>query len=600
MNIYYKPRYDLIIVICISLLAYWLHSLAWPLHPGRDWDDYVRLFTLISDGNLLQKLSLRDWGMLGPSISHRLPVTPLLTGFVFILGGPILLEISLSLAFCFVNVAAFTIGSYWGRIVGVISVILLCLSQPYIYLFHQTSSDALYATFLMLFFFAGFRFLHSQKFQTTIVIGLITFLVYFTRPSGQILFIFWPLILVLLGSFGLKYFIRHTLIFSFTCSVLLLCWATFFFITVDSFKINFSGPLYLITKVHVEDQIFYPENGPASMEISQIIKKNIEEGKYKNDVDRRTGHSINDFETFRTAGVSSLRYLYMAPRTRYSTETSNRLIQKAAVEAIIAHPRRYLRGAIRSFHESFLFGEIIDYGHNTNAYAKTKAKVRKGLDVSTEEKMLALPIRNGNHQLRALLDSYILPNLYFWVVAGIGIFVGTIRPAEIVLAGYLCLSLCHICLLALMVGPLYQYRAPLDPIFIVIGVVGLSKTFSAIKKRDYGAFRRLFRIVYITVFLATLIALPLLLLHGSSSPSLLGRYSTSLMFILSFDIVILVGLILAFVGKQRAFRLCRTDNIESDRFHLAIRNYDYISASLVICFLTIWFPLAYSLLIDNL
>ena len=258
MDITFKSKYDLIFVVCVSLAAYWIHSIAWPLFPGRDWDDYVGPFIQITDGNFFQKFSLGDLGHAGHPLSHHGPVTPLVTGFIFFLGGPILLEIALSLAFCFVNFAAYTIASFWGRIVGIISVIILCLFQPYIHIFHQASSDAIYAALLMLFFFVSFQFLRSQNYKTTIAIGLIAFLVYLTRNSGAILFVFWPSMLVLLGLFGLKRFIKHALAFSSICAILLLCWSTYFFVTVGSFQVFQSSAHFTINKVFWLDEIFYP------------------------------------------------------------------------------------------------------------------------------------------------------------------------------------------------------------------------------------------------------------------------------------------------------------------------------------------------------
>ena len=600
MGLVFKSKYDLIFVVCVSLAVYWIHSVAWPLFPGRDWDDYVKPFFLITDGNLFQKFSLDDLGVAGHPLSHHGPVTPLVTGFIFFLGGPILLEIALSLAFCFVNFVAYTIASFWGRIVGIISVIILCLFQPYIHIFHQASSDAIYAALLMLFFLVSFRFLHSQSYKTTIAIGLIAFLVYLTRNSGAILFFFWPSILVLLGLFGLKKFIKHALAFSCICAILLLCWATYFFVTVGSFQVFHSSALFALSKVHGHDEIFYPENGPASMELSQIIKKNIEEGKYKDKVDYR-GRPINNFETFRTAGHRSISLFTSAARSRYSIEESDRLVKKAAIEAIIAHPRRYLRGLIAGLHESFLFGTMLDYTDETSLYGKARAKVRKGLDVSAKEKMLALSIRDGNQQLRTFLDSYQLPNNYFWTIAGFGLLIGTVGFAEIVLIGYLFLSFCHILAVALAGGAeLYQYRAPLDPIFVVIGIVGLSKVFYAIKNHEYGAFNILFRIIYVAVFLASLVALPFLLFHESRSPEIFGRYSVSSFLILSFDVLIAAGLILSLVGEKISSSFYHSGNMVGDRIFLASNTYKYISAGLVLCFLTIWLPLAYSLLIDNI
>ena len=130
--------------------------------------------------------------------------------------------------------------------------------------------------------------------------------------------------------------------------------------------------------------------------------------------------------------------------------------------------------------------------------------------------------------------------------------------------------------------------------------MGLSKVFYAIKNHEYGAFRRLFRIIYVAVFLTSLVALPFLLFHESRFPEIFGRYSTSLFLILSFDVLIAAGLILSFVGEKRSSSFYRSSNIDRDHIVLAINTYKYISAGLVLCFLTIWLPLAYSLLIDNI
>jgi hypothetical protein len=82
MGIIFKAKYDLIIVDCDSLATYWIHSLGWPLYPGRDSVSYISVFDLIIDGNLFQKYSLVDLEALGPRISHYVPVIPLLTGFI--------------------------------------------------------------------------------------------------------------------------------------------------------------------------------------------------------------------------------------------------------------------------------------------------------------------------------------------------------------------------------------------------------------------------------------------------------------------------------------------------------------------------------------
>lgn len=51
MDIVDKSNRDIFFVIFISLAAYWIHSVAWPLYAGRGWDEWVDVFTLIIEGN---------------------------------------------------------------------------------------------------------------------------------------------------------------------------------------------------------------------------------------------------------------------------------------------------------------------------------------------------------------------------------------------------------------------------------------------------------------------------------------------------------------------------------------------------------------------
>jgi len=602
MEIGDKSKRDLVFVIFVSLFAYWIHSIAWPLHAGRGWNQWVDVFTLIIEGNafqtidLTQIISFNDCGALCPNFSIRPPVSPLLLGSLFLLGGPVLVEISLSLVFCLVNLAVFIIGSNWGRKTGVISTLLLCLSQPYVNLFHQAGSDSIYAALLMLFFFLGFRFTNHQNYKTTIFISLIAFIISLTRPTGQILFVFWPFILAFMGLIGLKKCIKHLLIFSSISGVLLLCWAMFFFVTTNSFKINFSVqfPMY---KVHVIDQIVHPENGPVSKEFGRIIKENIDAGKYGSSITDAWGstHPVT-VETFLGAGITTLTSLMAVPRAQYSVIESNQLIFRTAIEAIITHPRLYLRSTIRQLHESFLVGKILDYSEPDDRYARA----RKGPITSLKDKMMALPIRDGDYQLRSWLNAYRLPSMYFWIVAGLGILVGTLGLGEIALIGYFFLSLCHSFVTALASWSVYEYGAPFEPIYIIIGVVGLSKAVYAIRTKDFGAFKRLFRVLHGAVFLASLCILPIILLHESQSPTILGRYSTFLFFLVSFDLFILVGLVFTFIGNRRWYHLHRSRNISEDRFYSVTRTYNYISAGLIFFFFVVWFPLAYSRLLNNI
>ena len=137
-------------------------------------------------------------------------------------------------------------------------------------------------------------------------------------------------------------------------------------------------------------------------------------------------------------------------------------------------------------------------------------------------------------------------------------------------------------------------------IYIIVGVVGLSKTFYALVNGRYGDFRTLFKVIHVMVLVIAIIAFPILAFHESRFPEILERYSRSSFVVLSLNVVILAGLLLSFWGKKRSSDVRQSNNIATGHFLWPIKTYNYVSVTLVLCFLLVWVPLAYIMVLNNL
>ena len=125
-----------VVLFLLALAGYWFAALGWPLAKGRDSWDYLAYYLQLFDSDPpLDFLQL-----------FRTPLTPLVLGVPLDLGGTVLLEVVLGVLYAVSIVAWSATALTFGRVPALLSALLLLVYPAYATLYHQASSDAIFAT----------------------------------------------------------------------------------------------------------------------------------------------------------------------------------------------------------------------------------------------------------------------------------------------------------------------------------------------------------------------------------------------------------------------------------------------------------------------
>ena len=164
------------LLVVVALASYALQALAWPLERGRDSWDYWLWFLQAADGD--------------PPFSalqvFRTPVAPLVTGIPMWLGGAGLTEVVFAALY-----ALSLLGWAWAvapisRSAALATGVVLLLAAPYAGLFHEVSSDPVFAFVLAWWAGAVVRAWLTGSTMWLSAVGVGVALLTLTRPAAQI------------------------------------------------------------------------------------------------------------------------------------------------------------------------------------------------------------------------------------------------------------------------------------------------------------------------------------------------------------------------------------------------------------------------------
>ena len=144
---------------------------------GRDTWDYLVYYLQFFDGD--------------PPLSQvqlfRTPLTPLVVGLPMAIGGSALLEIVFGVLFAVGVVAWSATALVFGRVPALASAVLLLVYPAWATLYHQASSDAVFATGLALWALVLARTLRWPSTWGFVAIGLGIAILVLIRPANQVL-----------------------------------------------------------------------------------------------------------------------------------------------------------------------------------------------------------------------------------------------------------------------------------------------------------------------------------------------------------------------------------------------------------------------------
>ncbi|HVF39672.1 MAG TPA: hypothetical protein VM939_07205 [Gemmatimonadaceae bacterium] len=520
------------LITVVSSIAFFIGALAWPLFPGRDAQTYLMYYLEMSRADPVFPLLML----------FRTPGAPLFFGPPLAVGAPVLAELMLWICYVIALLAVYACGSFWSRRVGVTAAVIVALYPNYNALYHQVSSDGLFAFAVAVWtlLFCATAFEPTRK--KYVGLGAFIFVLLMIRPASLLFFAFLALVVVVARESGARK-LRHGGIAVGVAALLVIGWAGYNKLRYDDFTVSRLAPTNVpLFRLHSIDHLIKPENGPASRSLSDAIQRDL--------LTR---------EPYRSYGVT-LDYFLKHGRTTmwadlaplsdrvWGWDTDYRVLRAASREAIARHPLAYGKG-VASTTMKFLTGreypprspkppsprsirceitcvgegtvirngrvlpapyypdETIPVGHsywlesspdrsiatdwsdisNPRLTFKTPEMQNAFVRLSSDlhQMMLQLPPRRAITGLPAVANvlADLLPSMLIWLMLGLaGLF--RVRRGRLIMLCLPVMALAFIGVTALGLPAHPAYRLPFDPLLILFGVAGFFGTRSSEGKMD--------------------------------------------------------------------------------------------------------------------
>src|SRR3954452_1092174 len=316
-----------------AVVVYAFESLGWPVQPGRDLGVYLRYYAQLGPGG-----TLFPWSML-----TRTPVTPVIAGGVLALGGGLLVDAMMVLLFAG-SILAWTAvaATAGGRRAALFTAIALLLYPGYGGLFHQLSSDAVFAAALAGWAYLFARAARSGATAAYAVAGLGAAVLALTRPANV------AFIAVALGIllFTAAWRVRGLRLAAFAAAAVvpLVCWAAVNDIRYGDFTVARGGQSSLpFFRAFVTDRIISPENGPASRRLAAAVERHLLP------VEPYRSYGIDLHEFFASGSARMEEDLISLSDRVFGWDSNYSVLGRAGREAVRRHPWAFTRGVSTSF-----------------------------------------------------------------------------------------------------------------------------------------------------------------------------------------------------------------------------------------------------------
>jgi hypothetical protein len=313
-----------------TAVVYAVESIAWPLADvvKRDSFEYVLYYLEFVD-----RTPLFPALMLG-----RTPIAPLVDGAALELGGPTTLEVVMGLAYVVTVVVLFVTARALSPAAGLLTVGLLLLATDVAALYHQVSSDALFATAAAAAVGVLGWAWRDGTLGSFALAGAAVALAGLVRPSGLVLV---PVVAagVLLRPGSVRGRLRLAAATLLPALAVLGAWASVNLARYDSFTVAGSPtppPLY---RMFVEEHLVDPSNGPASAELGEEVARWVRREPYRS-------YGITEEKFFSEATNFMSWDLNRIAEERWGAAAAPGKLQQVAWEAFRAHPGRYLRSVL--------------------------------------------------------------------------------------------------------------------------------------------------------------------------------------------------------------------------------------------------------------
>jgi hypothetical protein len=316
------------IVFAAALLFWWLEALIIPLGQGRDFGTYLGGYLQLFHGHPI------DLGYL----LGRTPIATVVVGGLLDLWGGALAEPVMSLLYAGSIVAWFLAARTFGGRAALLTVIVLVAYPGYGILFHELSSDSVVAAAFAGWSLLTVRVLLAPSARRLALVGAGVGILALVRPANQVL-----LVLALVPLFALRGSWRTRIVATFAFVVpavaLMGAWTVHNGLRYDNYTLarggNTTVPFY---RAFVTDKIVRPSNGPASRELARAVQREL----LTKEPYRSYGINLDRF--FSEASSRMQEDLVALSDREKGWKSNDRWLRDVGVEAVRAHPGRYVRG----------------------------------------------------------------------------------------------------------------------------------------------------------------------------------------------------------------------------------------------------------------
>jgi hypothetical protein len=318
-------------VFLVSLALWWLEALVIPLGSGRDLGtylgDYVQLF---------QSHPIDLGYVLG-----RTPIASLVSGGLLQFAGGALAEPAVSLLYAGSILAWFIAARRFGERVALLVVVVLLLYPGYTIVFHELSSDAVFAAAFAGWTLLVVRVLSAPSARGFALLGAGVGVLALIRPGNQPLLALALVPLLLSASTRAR--VIRTAAFLAPALLLLGGWALHNGVRYDNYTVarggNATVPFY---RTFVTDRIVEPSNGSASRELADAVRHDLlPKEPYRS-------YHITLHKFFSEASSRMEVDLLTLSDRRKGWHSNYSWLRDVGVEAVKAHPFQYAHGVASS------------------------------------------------------------------------------------------------------------------------------------------------------------------------------------------------------------------------------------------------------------
>ena len=318
-------------VVCFvaALAVFGIQSIAWPLVGGRDGTTYLMYY-----------LDMWHSRPAYPELMlFRTPLAPLVFGPLLQLGGATLAELAMAVAYA-VSVLAFSVAALsFGRRCALLTAVALLLYPGYGALFHQVSSDAVFALVFALWTLGVARAMLAPATWKFAALGVCVVALILARPSSQALLVFALAPLLLSAPWRKR--LTWSAAYLGVALALTAGYALYNDLRYSDFTVARAGnaavPFYRVFRM---EHIVRPQNGPASRSLARAVQRDLLTlPQY-----RHQHVSLDQF--FSEAGDNEWGDLIVLSDRDWGWSSNYSILRRVALEAIAKHPKLYAQDVV--------------------------------------------------------------------------------------------------------------------------------------------------------------------------------------------------------------------------------------------------------------